>query len=139
MSRTIWAWAALLALAIPNCGASAAPTRITFDGACNTATITTAGESVNAVLGGTHCGSGYATGLNGRTVDGNFSGMAILFYNDDASYFLMLSRPYVTGGSWVLYKTTSGLRGTSTHGTYTVGGTAEHHPRGSRSITSLVH
>jgi len=139
MGRAIWAWAAVLALALPAGSASAATTKLTFDGACNTATITTSGESEDAVLGGKHCEAGFATGLNGKTTDGKFSGMAILFYGDPASYFLMLTKPYVTGGSWFLYKTTNGVNASLASGTYSVGGAAEHHRQGRQSITAHMH
>jgi hypothetical protein len=129
-----WGIAGLLLVS----GASAGPVTISFDGACNTAAVTTSGISVNAVLGGRHCQTGLGTGLAGKNPDGQWASMAVLFDGDPASYFLMVTRPFVTGGHWFLFKTTNGINGSLASGTYTVSGTADRHPRGTRSITTSL-
>ena len=131
--------ALVCALAIAAGSASAATTTLTFDHACNTVTITTSGTSVNAVLGGTGCEAGLGTGLNGKFQGSNLTGLAVLFNGDPASYYLVLSRPYVTGGGWTLYKTTNGINGSWSSGTYSVSGAAEHHRQGRQSITAHMH
>jgi len=138
MRRKCLTWAAL-AFATQVAGASAETTTLTFDGACNTVTITTSGTSVDAVLGGTGCEAGLGTGLNGKIHGDSLSGLGILFNGDPASYYLVLTRPYVTGGNWWLYKTTNGINGSWSSGLYSVSGTAEHHPQGSQSITAHMH
>ncbi len=138
MRRNYLTWAAL-AFAAQIAGASAETTTLTFDGACNTVTITTSGTSVNAVLGGTGCEAGLGTGLNGKFQGSNLSGLGVLFNDDPASYYLVLSRPYVTGGGWTLYKTTNGINGGWSSGSYSVSGAAEHHRPGRQSITAHMH
>jgi hypothetical protein len=137
--KTLFALGAAAALAASAGGASADPVTITFDDACNAVTLTTTSNNVSASFAGTACAPGLGTGYNGKTkLLGNGTGMAVHFNSDPASYYLFLSTPYLTGGTWVLYKTTDGLTATSTNGTYSVSGTAEVHPRGTKSITSVL-
>jgi hypothetical protein len=139
--KTLIALGAVAALAGSAAGALADPTVISFDLSCNTLSITTNVNSVTALVTGTDtCESGFATGFNGifKKV-GNGSGMSVTFNGDTASYFLVLSTPYITGGTWKLYTTPDGTAATVTSGTYTVGGTADVHPRGTKSITTFPH
>jgi hypothetical protein len=140
--KTLIALGAVAALAGSAGGALADPTVITFDGACNSLSLTTNGNSVTALLSAQPtqtCEAGFGTGFNGKVKRfGNGTGLAVTFTGDAASYYLALSTPYITGGTWRLYTTPDGAATTFTSGTYSVVGTAEVHPRGTKSITSFL-
>jgi hypothetical protein len=137
--KTLLALGAAVVFAVSAGGASADPVTITFDTLCNVVTLNTTGNNVSASFAGDSCETGLGTGYNGKVKRlGNATSMAVHFDGDPASYYLLLSEPYTTGGSWVLYTTPDGVTVTTTRGTYTVNGTAEVHPRGRKSMTSLL-
>jgi hypothetical protein len=139
--KTLLALGAAAALAASAGGASADPvtTTITFDGACNEVTLTATGSNVSASFAGTACEPGLGTGYNGKSKPIlNNTGMTVHFNSDPNSYYLMLSAPYITGGTWILYSTADGATVTQTTGTYTVSTGDEVHARSAKSITSFL-
>jgi len=138
--KTLLALGAAAALAVSAGGAWADPvtTTITFDGACNEVTLTANGGNVSASFAGTACEPGLGTGYNGKFKHLNSTGMTVQFNSDPNSYYLMLSAPYITGGTWILYSTADGATVTKTTGTYTVSTGDDVHARGTKSITSFL-
>lgn len=138
MRKTLLALGGVAALAVSAGGASADPVTITFDTNC-TATLTTTGNTVSALLGGSaddDCQGGFGTGYNGKVkAFGNGTGLAVHFNGDSTNYYLAVSMPYVTGGTWRLYNTADGKTITSTNGTYTVNA-AKARAHGTKSATS---
>lgn len=141
MRKTLLALGAAAALAASAGGALADPvtTTITFDGACNEVTLTETGNNVSATFAGTACEPGLGTGYNGKfkPIFKN-TGMTVHFNSDPNSYYLTLSAPYVTGGTWILYSTADGATVTKTTGTYTVSTGDDVQARGTKSITSFL-
>jgi hypothetical protein len=95
---------------------------ITFDGACNALTLSADRDSRSAILGGKKCPQGFGTGFAGSFKSGKSVGLGVRFLGDDAGYYLVLSTPIATGGTWTLSKSADGKSSTSTTGTYSVGG-----------------
>ena len=139
MRKTLFALGAAAALAVSAGGASADPVTITFDTNC-TATLNTTGNNVSALLSGSaddDCQLGFGTGYNGKIRNfGNGTGMSVHFDGDGTSYYLAISMPYVTGGTWKLYNTADGKTITSASGNYTVNADAKTHARGNKSASS---
>ncbi|HVU19327.1 MAG TPA: hypothetical protein VHE09_01250 [Rhizomicrobium sp.] len=139
MRKTLLALGAAAALAVSAGGVSADPVTITFDTNC-TATLTTTGNTVSALLAGSaddNCQTGFGTGYNGKVKSfGNGTGLAVHFSGDDTNYYLVISMPYVTGGTWRLYNTADGVTLTSTNGSYSVNSAAEVRARRTKSVTS---
>jgi hypothetical protein len=108
---------------------------ITFDGACNTLTLSAFHDSRSAILGGKHCPQGLATGFAGNFKTGKSVGLGVRFLGDSSGYYLVLSSPIATGGTWTLFKSTDGKHSTSTSGTYSVDSDANALPRSGPSIT----
>ncbi len=121
-------------LAAPAARASDA-VNITFDGACNTLTLSAFHDERSAILGGKKCPQGLATGFTGTFKSGKSVGLGVRFLGDTAGYYLVLSNPIVTGGTWTLTKSADGKTTTSTSGTYSVGGDPNARPQAGASIT----
>jgi hypothetical protein len=109
--------------------------QITFDGACNTLSLSSFRNEESAVLAGRKCPQGLATGFSGSFNSGQGVGLGVRFYNDTAGYYLVLSTPIATGGTWTLYKSADGMNSTSTSGTYSVAGDPSAQPQADESIT----
>ena len=109
--------------------------RITFDGVCNTLDLSTFRTAESAVLSGKKCPQGLGTGFAADFKTGEGAGLGVRFDNDSAGYYLVLSRPIVTGGTWTLYKSADGQTSTSTSGTYPVSGDPNARPQAAKSIT----
>ena len=88
-------------LIIPAAHASDA-VNITFDGACNTLTLSSYQDSRSAILGGKKCPQGLGTGFTGSFKSGKSYGLGVRFLGDSAGYYLVLSTPIATGGTWTL-------------------------------------
>jgi hypothetical protein len=110
---------------------------ITFDGACNTLSLSTLRTAEDAVLSGKKCPKGLGTGFAGAFQTGKAVGLGVRFDFDTAGYYLVLSEPIVTGGTWKLYKSADGTTSTSTNGTYSVAGDRNALPQSRRSITDM--
>lgn len=135
MKKTVFSLGAAAAmLCAPDVYASDA-VKITFDGACNTLTLSSFRTAENAELAGRKCPQGLATGFAGTFKSGKAAGLGVRFYNDSAGYYLVLSAPIVTGGAWTLYKSADGKTSTSTEGTYSVDGEPNAQRQAGRSIT----
>jgi hypothetical protein len=109
---------------------------ISFDGACNTLSLSTLRTAENAVLAGKKCPQGLGTGFAANFKSGKAAGLGVRFVGDTAGYYLVLSMPVVTGGTWTLYKSADGATSTSTTGTYTVDGNANARPQTGASIAA---
>jgi hypothetical protein len=107
---------------------------ITFDGACNTLTLSAFHDSRSAILGGKHCPQGLATGFSGNFKSGKSVGMGVRFLGDAAGYYLTLSVPIMTGGTWTLVKSANGKTSSSTSGTYSLAGDTDGRPQSGASI-----
>ncbi|HEY1615751.1 MAG TPA: hypothetical protein VGF97_18915 [Rhizomicrobium sp.] len=112
--------------------------QISFDGACNTLSLSTFRTAEDAVLGGKKCPQGLATGFLGTFKSGNAIGLGTRFDSDPAGYYLVLSKPIATGGAWTLYKSADGKASTSTSGTYSVVGDPTARPQSGLSITRMI-
>lgn len=128
-------WAAVLG---PSAVQASNAIRITFDGACNTLELSTFHRSESAILSGKKCPQGLGTGFAAAFKTGEGAGLGVRFDNDSAGYYLVLSEPIVTGGTWTLYKSADGQTSTSTSGTYSVGGDPNARLRAAKSITDAT-
>jgi hypothetical protein len=108
---------------------------ITFDGACNTLTLSALGDERSAILGGKKCPQGLGTGFLGSSKTGQSVGLGVRFLGDSAGYYLVLSNPIVTGGTWTLSRSADGKTSTSTSGTYSVSGDPNARPQTDAPIT----
>ena len=95
---------------------------ISFDGACNTLTLSAYHDSRSAELGGKHCPQGLGTGFTGSFKVGKAVGLGVRFLGDSAGYYLVLSTPIATGGTWTLTKSADGKTISQSGGTYSVSG-----------------
>jgi hypothetical protein len=66
---------------------------------------------------------------------GKSVGLGVRFLGDDAGYYLVLSTPIATGGTWTLAKSADGKTSTSTSGTYSVDGDPNARPQSDAPIT----
>ncbi len=122
-------------LIVPAAHASDA-VNITFDGACNTLTLSAYHDSRSAILGGKKCPQGLGTGFAGSFKSGKSAGLGVRFLGDTAGYYLVLSTPIATGGTWTLSRSVNGRKSTSTGGTYSLAGGPNAGPQQSgKSIT----
>jgi hypothetical protein len=108
---------------------------ITFDGACNTLALSAFHNSRSAELGGKKCPQGLATGFLGSFGSGKSVGIGVRFLGDNAGYYLVLSTPIATGGTWTLSKSADGKSSTFTAGTYSVAGDPDAGPQSGLSIS----
>ena len=131
--RISWTLAALLALS----GAAQAGTKteiVSLDGHCDVLTL----KIAKGVVAGTDdpaCAAGFGGGYAGKVK--GFGGAIVAGVQfalaPGKQYVLRLAYPLVTGGAWDLSVTTDGVTLTKfEQGTYTVGGTADKGPRGTR-------
>jgi hypothetical protein len=137
MQKTVLAMAAAAALSGASAAIASDAVHITFDGACNTLALSAYHNSRSAIFGGKHCPQGLATGFTGSFKSGKSVGLGVRFLGDDAGYYLVLSTPIATGGSWTLSRSANGKTSTSTGGTYSVGGEPDTRPQSVRPITDM--
>jgi hypothetical protein len=143
MKKTVFALAIATAITAPNGSAFAKPvvTTISIDDFCDVLTVTQKGDRV-AMTEDPNCAVGLGGGLVVKTKQIGEAADFSTFYPNDGSgmvFNLLLSEPFVTGGTWILYETQDGVtENFFFEGTYTVGGAAAPERRGARSITSLI-
>jgi len=137
MKMAIFGLGAAAALVAVSARASDA-VKITFDGACNTLDLSTFHASEDAVLAGKTCPQGFGTGFAATFKSGTAAGLGVRFTDDPAGYYLVLSTPIATGGTWTLYKSADGKTSTSTGGTYSVAGDVQARPMSGRPITDAA-
>ncbi|HEY3637752.1 MAG TPA: hypothetical protein VGK90_06335 [Rhizomicrobium sp.] len=111
--------------------------KITFDGACNALTLSAYHTSRSAIFGGKQCPQGVATGFAGSFGSGKSVGLGVRFLGDTAGYYLVLSTPIATGGTWSLAKSADGKTSTMTSGTYSVAGDPNASQQSAAPITDL--
>jgi hypothetical protein len=120
MKKIIFSLGFMMAVVAAPAARASDAVNISFDGACNTLSLSTLRTAENAVLAGKKCPQGLGTGFAAKFKSGKAAGLGVRFVGDPAGYYLVLSRPVVTGGTWTLYKSADGTTSTSTTGTYTV-------------------
>jgi hypothetical protein len=137
MQKTVFPMGVAAAIMIAPAVHASDAAKITFDGACNTLTLSAFHDSRSAILGGENCPQGLAAGFTGSFKTGKAVGLGVRFLGDPAGYYLVLSNPIVTGGTWTLSKSADGKTSTSTGGTYSVDGDPNARPQSSPSITDM--
>ena len=138
MKTIIFNLSAAAALVAASAANASDAVKITFDGACNTLELSTRHASENAVLAGKKCPQGFGTGFAAKFGSGKAAGLGVRFYDDPAGYYIVLSMPIATGGTWTLYKSADGKTSMSTNGTYSVAGDVRSRPMSRKPITDAV-
>jgi len=143
MNKLILCSVAALALSMGSATAKTKTAVITLDGFCDTFTITSDGGNVGLSSTNESCDPGIGSGYIGKIKKhGGMAAIGAILNGDPNTHWAIgVQYPLVTGGAFHFGFTTDGINigNDILNGTYTVAGTATKGPRGSKSITSLIH